>query len=347
MSRFIVIIIALVSILSLYSMATFEDKAIGTEGKPEVTGSQDLIIGKFSFLKFDMTGPPSEIEDGTIGLKDQIILVLENVGTFKEANGKHWYDIDFSIETPEGKSLFAKEGYLGETGKDSLPQGVLERYNITVNPGVMGIKPGEYIFRATIYDKIGGKMASVSKEFTIQQNDALKSKSTPPATVDMEATDNKSINGTISVKGQSISIRHAYPYLAPNAFASMYPEKYKEKMDLQVLFSDNEVPKKAFPRDKDGNSELLDLMRAEKVHALLIIFDRETKQMTTLAEEGAVYINDVSPDRLGMQGYYMVEYLKYGDKMIEGKVSMYEDVIDIAGWDFNVKFKINLPPEVR
>ncbi|MFC1875910.1 hypothetical protein ACFL2E_01345 [Thermodesulfobacteriota bacterium] len=155
------------------------------------------------------------------------------------------------------------------------------------------------------------------------------------------------VSGKMMVKEKSISIKYVYPYLAPNTFASMYPEKYKDKKDLQLLFSDNEVPEKAFPKDNDGNSKLLDLMRADKVHAFLIIFDGETKQMTTLGEEGAVYINDVSPGRFGMQGYYMVEYLKYEDKTIEGKVRMYEDVIDTAGWDFNVKFKVNLPPEVR
>jgi hypothetical protein len=155
------------------------------------------------------------------------------------------------------------------------------------------------------------------------------------------------VSGKITVKGKSLSIKHVYPYLAPNTFAIMYPEKYKDKMDLQVLFSDSEVPEKAFPRDKDGNSELVDLMRAEKVHAFLIIIDLETKQMSILGEEGAVYINDVSPGRFGMQGYYMVESLKYGDKTIEGKVRMYEDVIDSAGWDFNVKFKVDLPPEIR
>lgn len=155
------------------------------------------------------------------------------------------------------------------------------------------------------------------------------------------------VSGKMIFKGKSISIKHAYPYLAPNTLASMYPEKYKDKLDLQVLFSDNEIPEKAFPKDKDGNSDLVDLMRAEKVHAFLIIFDRETKQMTTLAEEGAVYINDVSPGRFGMQGYYMVESLKYGAKTIEGKIRMYEDVVETAGWDFNVKFKLDLPPEVR
>ena len=322
---------------------------------PSISGTVSVLsIGKSSFFKWkvsffksDRTEPPSPAADGIFRKGEQIILILENIGTFKESNGEHWYDSDFSIETPEGESVFSKKGDVGDIVKDRLPNGILELYNITVNPEMIGIKAGKYVFKATIYDKIGGGEASVSKRFTIQHNDALKSELTPPPTVGTEATDKNFANGTIFVKGKNISIKHVYPYLAPNTFASMYPEKYKEKMDLQVLFSDNEVPEKAFPMDKDGNSELVDLMRAEKIHAFLIIFDRETKQMTTLAEEGAVYINDVQPGRFGMQGYYMVEYLKYGEKTIEGKVRMYEDVIDTAGWDFNVKFKVDLQPEVR
>lgn len=155
------------------------------------------------------------------------------------------------------------------------------------------------------------------------------------------------VSGAMTYKGKRTSIKHVYPYLAPNTFASMYPEKYKDKVDLQLLFSDSEIPDKALPKDKKGDLALVELMRSDKVHAFLIIFDRETKQMTTLAEEGAVYIKDVSPGRFGLQGYYMVEHLKYGEKTIEGKIRMYEDIIEMAGWDFNVKFKLDLPPEFR
>ena len=130
--------------------------------------SSDLSIGKASFLKMGPTPPPAGVKGGVFAKGEQVILFLENIGTFKEANGECWYDIDFSVETPEGESVFSKEGYLGDYGKDKLPNGILKRYNITVNPELLGIKPGDYVFKATIYDKIGGGKASVSKKFTIQ-----------------------------------------------------------------------------------------------------------------------------------------------------------------------------------
>lgn len=165
------------------------------------------------FFKSDQTVPPSPAADGIFRRGEQIILILENIGTFKESNGEHRYYSQFSIETPEGKDVFSIKGDVGSIVKERLPNGILELYNITVNPEMIGIKAGKYVFKATIYDKIGGGKASVSKGFTIQQNDVLKSMSTPPTSVDMEATDKKFINGSISVKGKSISIKHAYSIL--------------------------------------------------------------------------------------------------------------------------------------
>ncbi len=140
-----------------------------TEGQSKETPSPVLTIGQASFMKIGSTGIPSKVENGVFAAGDMIILVLKNVGTFKkDSNGEYWYDIDFSIESSEGKFPFSKEGYLGDYGKGSLPSGVLEKYNIQLNPKLIGIEPGKYILRATVHDKIGGKKASISKNITIQ-----------------------------------------------------------------------------------------------------------------------------------------------------------------------------------
>ncbi|MCP3876305.1 MAG: hypothetical protein GY699_24590, partial [Desulfobacteraceae bacterium] len=100
-------------------------------GQSKETPSPVLTIGQTSLLKIGSTGIPSKAENGVFAAGDMIILVLKNVGTFKKnSNGEYWYDIDFSIESSEGIIAFSKEGYLGDYGKGSLPNGILEKYNI-------------------------------------------------------------------------------------------------------------------------------------------------------------------------------------------------------------------------
>lgn len=139
-----------------------------TQNKPKEQGSSVLSVGQVSWLKVGEAGP-SPVDDGVFAAKgEQVVMVLEKVGRFKEAKGRHWYDIDVFIETPEGQRVFSREKYLGETGKGKLPKGVLEQYNVGINPGPIGMMPGKYVFKITVHDRNAGQETSVSREFTLR-----------------------------------------------------------------------------------------------------------------------------------------------------------------------------------
>lgn len=138
------------------------------QNKPKEPGSTALTVGQVSWMKVG-EGGPSPVADGLFAAKgEQVVMVLENVGKFKEVKGKHWYDIDVFVETPEGHRVFSREKYLGETGKSKLPKGVLEHYNVAINPGPIGMTPGKYVFKVTVHDRNAGQETSVSREFTLR-----------------------------------------------------------------------------------------------------------------------------------------------------------------------------------
>ena len=113
---------------------------------------------------------PSFVDEPVFSVKgEQVIMVLEKVGKFKDSKGKHWFELDIFIEAPDGKRVFSREKYLGDSGKGKLPGGVLERYNVTINPGPLGLATGKYTFKVVVYDKIGGQETTVSKEFVLKE----------------------------------------------------------------------------------------------------------------------------------------------------------------------------------
>ena len=69
------------------------------------------------------------------------------------------------------------------------------------------------------------------------------------------------VRGLATVDGDSVAFEHVYTYYRPNSI-------FEAKWDLCALFSDVQIPADAIPSSDSGFSNCLDLMRADKVHAL-------------------------------------------------------------------------------
>lgn len=151
-------------------MIVFFSVGVGfPQSKSQEPGASRFSVGNVSWMKLGADGP-SSVNEPVFAVKgEQVIMVLEKVGKFKDSKGKHWFDLDIFVEASDGKRVFSREKYLGDAGKGKLSGGILERYNVAINPGPMGFSPGKYTFKVIVYDKIGGQEATVTKEFVLKE----------------------------------------------------------------------------------------------------------------------------------------------------------------------------------
>lgn len=133
------------------------------------TSTSKLIsIEDHTFARTDSTGQLVTIDDPVYQRGEKISLVLLNVGPFKEDSaGFNWFDMDMEVIGPDDAIVISETGLLGDGGHLDLENNTASSpyasYTTTSE-----MKPGEYKFKVTIYDKVGKGRATQTASFKLE-----------------------------------------------------------------------------------------------------------------------------------------------------------------------------------
>ena len=128
----------------------------------------DLGVEAAMFAKPDEQGTWTTLEKAVFDRGDDINLVLLHVTGFEPGeDGLHHYEMNIEVTDADSQIIFAQAGLYGENGKALLPAGVLE-YPCGTYSTPPDFRPGKYGIKLTIFDKVSGKQASRSRQFTIR-----------------------------------------------------------------------------------------------------------------------------------------------------------------------------------
>jgi len=120
------------------------------------------------FAKKEADGKFSPVPDCVFNRGEAINLVLLKVGPFsKGRDGKHGFDIDLTVTSPQGKVVFQKKKLLRRNGHLLLKNNIAETpYGIFYSSVTQ--LPGIYQMKMTIYDIFNGKKITVIRPFTLK-----------------------------------------------------------------------------------------------------------------------------------------------------------------------------------
>lgn len=133
------------------------------------TSTSKLIsIEDYTFALTDSTGQLVTVDDAVFKRGDKISLILLNVGPFKEDSaGLNWFDIDMEVIGPDDAVVLSETGMLGDGGhldlENNRASSPYASYTTTTE-----MKPGDYKFKMTIYDKIGKGRATQTVSFKLE-----------------------------------------------------------------------------------------------------------------------------------------------------------------------------------
>ena len=134
----------------------------------DITESDGLNLEGYKFASPSESGALAVKEDQFFKKGDIVCLILTNVGKFKKGeDGLNKFDMSVEVTDPDGKIAYSQSDMLGENGHVLLPN------DIAVSPyGVFNstteMASGRYLFKLTIFDKVGtGKL---SKTVTFNLN---------------------------------------------------------------------------------------------------------------------------------------------------------------------------------
>lgn len=112
-------------------------------------------------------GTLQPVNDGIFKRGAEVDLVLLNVRGFKRGtDGKYWFDINVTLSDSSDNILSVKHDILGDSGHQALENGIAKSPFASV--ATADLAPGKYKLKLTIYDKIGGGRASITKQFTVK-----------------------------------------------------------------------------------------------------------------------------------------------------------------------------------
>lgn len=134
----------------------------------DITEADGLSLDDYKFASPNETGALTIKDDPFYSKGDVVCLILTNVGKFKKGvDGLNFFEMNIEVTDSDGKIVYNQKDMLGENGHVLLPN------DIAVSPyGVFNsstdMVSGRYLFKLTIYDKIGtGKL---SKTVTFNLN---------------------------------------------------------------------------------------------------------------------------------------------------------------------------------
>ena len=153
--------IAALFVTAFFFISPFVSAQSG-EGK-KLTFKESLLT------KIGDDGRMVAVHDGVFRRGETVNLVLLQVKTFqKGTDGKHRFDIDMLVKGPAGDIILDQKSLLGENGHALLKDGIAASpYGIfETHPG---LDPGTYQMTLTIYDKISGAKAVVTKSVKLSK----------------------------------------------------------------------------------------------------------------------------------------------------------------------------------
>lgn len=134
----------------------------------DITESNGLTLEDYKFAIPGESGGLVVKDDQFFKKGDVVCLILTNVGKFKKGeDGLNKFEMSVEVTDSDGKVVYSQSDMLGENGHVLLPN------DIAVSPyGVFNssteMVSGRYLFKLTIFDKIGtGKL---SKTVTFNLN---------------------------------------------------------------------------------------------------------------------------------------------------------------------------------
>jgi hypothetical protein len=145
------------------------------------------------------------------------------------------------------------------------------------------------------------------------------------------------VSGSFVVKGKTTPFKYVYAYW--NA-RFMDPAV----QDLYVLLSDVPITKEQWPTSDERKSEMADLVRGDKIHALELHFDVPGKSLYA-ASQGAVCHKTISEGRTIETGMFIFQPTSVDGKTVDGKLSTDKDLVGMLGWNAQATFKVKVPPK--
>lgn len=153
----IILFISITLVCSIYSCK-----------QTDITESDGLTLEGYKFASPSESGALAIKDDQFFKKGDVVCLILSNVGKFKKGeDGLNKFEMSVEVTDSDGKLVYSQSDMLGENGHVLLPN------DIAVSPyGVFNsstdMVSGRYLFKLTIFDKVGtGKL---SKTVTFNLN---------------------------------------------------------------------------------------------------------------------------------------------------------------------------------
>jgi len=136
------------------------------------TNTSTKILISFDSYTFARTGEDGQLvvvdEPAVFKLGEDVHMILMNVGPFKkDSTGLNWFDIDMEVTGPDGETIISEKGLLGDAGHLNLENDIAGSPYATFTSSTE-LKPGDYLFKVTIYDRIGKGKVSQKAAFKLE-----------------------------------------------------------------------------------------------------------------------------------------------------------------------------------